>query len=145
MPSTLPAKRPFSHFGVRVQWQFNGNNIAGATNATLTLGNLSWRNSGIYRAIISNTVGTLTSPAMSLTVPALRFDTSSLSYLASNGAFSMRLMGASGVYPVVIFSTTNLVDWTPIFTNAPTTNAIDFMDVPVVAGPQRFYRAAELP
>jgi hypothetical protein len=136
---------PYANRLSTFQWQFDGNNLDGATNATLTLGNLNWTNSGIYRAIISNPVGTLTSPAMSLTVPALLFDASSLSYLATNGAFSMRLTGSSGVYPVVISTTTNLVDWMPIFTNAPTTNAIDFTDLPSAASPQRFYRAAELP
>jgi hypothetical protein len=127
------------------QWQFNGNNIQGATNSTLTLGNLSWMNSGVYRVIISNPVGSITSPAMTLTVPQLHFDPSSLSYQSTNGAFTMRLTGSSGMNPVVIYSTTNLVNWTPIYTNSPTTNDIDFTDVPVDSSPNHFYRAAEQP
>jgi hypothetical protein len=127
------------------QWQFDGSNIAGATNSTLTLGNLSWTSSGIYRAIISNQAGSIFSPAMSLTVPALLFDPSSLSYQATTGAFGMRLTGSSGAYPVVIYATTNLIDWTPVFTNAPTTNVIYFMDSSTSAGPSRFYRAVEQP
>jgi alpha-tubulin suppressor-like RCC1 family protein len=50
------------------QWQFNGANIDGATNSTLVLGNLCWTNSGIYRVVITNTLGSITSPAMSLSV-----------------------------------------------------------------------------
>ena len=127
------------------QWQFDGNDIAGATNSTLTLGNLFWPNTGIYRVIISNPVGSITGPAITVTVPPLLFDSSSLSYQTANGAFSMRLTGASGLYPVVIYATTDLVNWTPVFTNAPTTNAIYFTDTSTNAGPNRYYRAAEQP
>jgi hypothetical protein len=82
---------------------------------------------------------------MTLSVPPLFFDPAGLSYQAASGAFTMRLTGSSGLHPVVIYSATNLVDWTPIFTNAPTTNEIDFIDTPSVASPDRFYRAVEQP
>ena len=129
------------------QWQFNGVNINGATNSSLTVGNACWTNSGFYRAVIRNALGSITSPQMSLSVPRppLCFDPSSLSYLATNGAFGMRLTGSSGVYPVVISTSTNLADWTPVFTNSPTTNDIEFMDAPPSGSPNGFYRAAEQP
>jgi hypothetical protein len=129
------------------QWQFNGVNLNGATNSFLTLRNVCWTNSGVYRVVISNTLGSITSPQMSLSVPhgPLFFDISSLSYLATNGAFTMRLTGSSGVYAVVIYTATNLTDWMPVFTNAPTTNDIDFIDVQVNGTPNHFYRAAEEP
>jgi hypothetical protein len=129
------------------QWQFNGANINGATNSTLVLGNVCWTNSGIYRAVISNTLGSITSPAVSLSVSRgpLRFDPSSVFYQPTNGAVQMRLTGSSGVNPVVIFATTNLLDWMPVFTNSPTTNAIDFIDVPLDSSSHRFYRAIEQP
>jgi alpha-tubulin suppressor-like RCC1 family protein len=137
-------------FGNRLanfQWQFNGSNINGATNSTLTLGNICWTNSGTYRAVIRNTLGSITSPQMSLSVPqsSLLFDLSSLSYWTTNSALQMRLTGASGVYPVVVYASTNLADWAPVFTNSPTTNDIDFVDLPLDAGPNRFYRAVEQP
>jgi len=129
------------------QWQFNGININGATNSFLTVRNVCWTNSGFYRAVISNKLGSITSPQMSLSVPRgpLLFDISSLSYLATNGAFEMRLVGSSGVYPVVIYAATNLTDWMPVFTNPPTTNDIDFIDAPLNSTPNHFYRAAEKP
>ena len=129
------------------QWQFNGANIDGATNSTLVLENVCWTNSGIYRVVITNPLGSITSPAMSLSGPRgpLLFDASNLFYHPTDGSFQMRLTGSSGVYPVVIYATTNLLDWTPVFTNSPTTNAIDFIDVPSDSSPHRFYRAIEQP
>jgi alpha-tubulin suppressor-like RCC1 family protein len=125
------------------QWQFNGVNINGATNATLALANVNWTNSGTYRVIVSNTSGSVISPAMSLTIPTFQFDASSLSYSNTDGSFSMKLKGASGNYPVVFLASTNLSDWVPIFTNPPTTNLINFFDIPANPGQQKFYRAVE--
>ncbi len=47
------------------KWQFNGVNIANATNATLSLTNVQGSNSGLYTVIITNIYGSATSmPAM---------------------------------------------------------------------------------
>lgn len=43
------------------QWRFNGTNIAGATDATLTLSNLQLALSGSYSVVVSNGLGTATS------------------------------------------------------------------------------------
>lgn len=129
------------------QWQFNGVNISGATNSTLTLTDVNWTNTGSYRAIITYPTGSITSPNMTLNVPRspLLFSSASLSYEATNGAFQMLLTGSSGVYPVVFYTSTDLVNWVPVYTNPPTTNVIDFTNVPPTATPQMFYRAAEQP
>lgn len=52
------------------QWQFNGGNLAGATNATLTLTNLQPPASGWYTAVVSDTNGTASGSA-ALTVLTL--------------------------------------------------------------------------
>ena len=46
---------------VQYQWQFDGVNIAGATNASLTLTNVQSGNVGSYQVIISDAVGAVTS------------------------------------------------------------------------------------
>jgi hypothetical protein len=43
------------------QWQFNGNNISGATNTSLALTNVQTTNSGNYTAVISNSIGSTVS------------------------------------------------------------------------------------
>ncbi len=43
------------------QWQFDGTNIAGATNATLTLTNLQGTETGTYSVIVTSAAGSVTS------------------------------------------------------------------------------------
>lgn len=145
--STAFSAGQFANRLATFQWQFNNANIDGATNSTLVLGNVCWTNSGIYRVVISNTLGSITRPVMSLSVSRgpLRFDPSSVFYQPTNGAVQMRLTGSSGVNPVVIYATTNLLDWMPVFTNSPTTNPIEYFDVPSDSSSHRFYRAIEQP
>lgn len=48
-------------YGVTYQWQTNGVNITGATNATLTLTNVQAAQQGTYRVLVSNEVGSILS------------------------------------------------------------------------------------
>jgi hypothetical protein len=50
------------------QWQFNGNNIAGATASSLTLNNLRFTNAGLYSVEIGNPAGATVSPVAVLNV-----------------------------------------------------------------------------
>jgi hypothetical protein len=127
------------------QWQFNGVDIPGATNSTLVLGNAYWPNSGNYRVIVQNTVGTLTGPTLTLTIPPFKLDVVGYDVMNTNGAFRLRLTGSSGLNPVTIYTSTNLVDWESIFTNPPTTGTIDYTNTLPAGTGQRFYRAVEQP
>ncbi len=42
--------------------------------------------------------------------------------------FQLQVDGAAGVTPVVIYASTNMADWTPIFTNPPVTGSLPFLD-----------------
>jgi hypothetical protein len=128
------------------QWQFNGTNIVGATNAALVFGYVSWVNSGTYRVVVSNALGSVTGQPINLSVQTpFQFDKNSFSYLPDNGTIRMRLIGSFGVNSVVIYASTNLLDWQAIYTNVPSVGPIDFTDAPPLTFPQRFYRAIELP
>lgn len=50
------------------QWQFNGNNLAGATNSTLVLTNIQLFQAGVYAAVLSNPVGVVRSANAILSV-----------------------------------------------------------------------------
>lgn len=52
----------------QVQWQFNGVDLAGATSSTLTLSNINVRMAGSYRAILTNSSGSVASSAALITV-----------------------------------------------------------------------------
>jgi hypothetical protein len=53
---------------VSYQWQFDGTNISGATNASLTLTDIGTNNAGTYSVIASNLAGLVTSSNAILTV-----------------------------------------------------------------------------
>ena len=128
------------------QWQFNGNNLEGATNSTLNLNPVSWINSGTYRVVVSNALGITMSPPMTLTMsqPPLTFDPSGLVYNRVNGSVRLRVSGGTGTSPIVCYASTDLINWFPVFTNTvPSTNAFDFIDSPAEESPQRYYRAQE--
>ena len=50
------------------QWQMGGQSIAGATNSSLSITNVSSLNAGNYAVIVSNSIGSVTSSVASLTV-----------------------------------------------------------------------------
>jgi hypothetical protein len=75
----------------------------------------------------------------------LRFDTSSEGLLITNSILHLRLLGASGLGPVVIYASSDLVSWQPIFTNAPIIGPLEFTDPGTRDQPARFYRASENP
>jgi len=62
--------------------------------------------------------------------------------LTANG-FQMQVSGQDGTSPVIIYASTNLFDWTPIFTNPADTGTIPIIDPAATNLPQRFYKATE--
>jgi alpha-tubulin suppressor-like RCC1 family protein len=53
------------------QWQFNGTNLDGATNAILQLSSISLNQAGHYSVMVSNTLGRVTSSDMQMDVASL--------------------------------------------------------------------------
>ena len=74
---------------------------------------------------------------------ALSFDTSPGSLQMTNGALRMRVVGSSGQGPVVIYASTNLVSWTPLYTNPATAAPFEYLDSTATNFPRRFYQARE--
>ena len=50
------------------QWQFNGTNLAGATNATLVMANAQQNEAGYYAVVVTNTYGSILSSNATLTL-----------------------------------------------------------------------------
>lgn len=79
----------------------------------------------------------------STTTPTIQFDTSAGGLIVSGGNFQMRVLGASSG-SLVLEASTNLQNWVPIQTNSISGSPTMF-NVPVNAGPYRFFRAYLLP
>jgi alpha-tubulin suppressor-like RCC1 family protein len=124
------------------QWQMNGTNVSGRTSALLVLTNLALSSAGSYACVVSNDLGVTTSLAATVQVlrTTPRID-GGLQFEA--GGVRLQLSGLSGHGPLVIFSSTNLVDWNPVFTNPPVVGGIVLIDSSATNVPMRFYRASE--
>ena len=61
----------------------------------------------------------------------------------SNDGTHLRVLGASGVGPVVILASGDLQAWEPILTNPPVIGAVEFIDPEAGNQAGRFYRAVE--
>jgi hypothetical protein len=57
---------------VSYQWLYDGNVVAGATNASLNLNGIPWAAEGGYSVVISNQYGGVSSPTVALTMPRAR-------------------------------------------------------------------------
>lgn len=95
------------------QWQLNGTNIDGATNAWLILSNILGNQAGAYTVVVSNSLGTATSAAGPLAIQP-RFATSQLSL--SNGQFHLVAGGTQGA-PFILETSSDLTNWVPAQTN----------------------------
>lgn len=127
------------------QWQLNGLNLAGATNAALAIPFATWTNAGVYRVLVTDAFGSVTGAPIELTVQRspLWFDTSPGGILVSNDGTHLRLLGASGVGPVVLLASSDLMTWEPILTNPPSIGQVEFIDPDGGTLAGRFYRAVE--
>ena len=133
--------------GASFQWQFNGSDLAGATNANLTIDFVTRANAGVYRVVVRGGLGITIGPPTVLAVlgTSLWFDTSPGGLQITNSSLQLRLLGATGLGPVVIYASSDLRTWQPIFTNPPVIGPLEFTDPLASDQPARYYRASENP
>jgi len=124
------------------QWKFNGTDLADKTNAYLNLSGLELVNAGVYTVTITNAFGTAATNT-TLWVGHFGFRASPTNVLISTNGFHLTLDGVLTTNPVVIFGSTNLLNWVPLFTNSATTGSVHFLDFTATNLPARFYRAQE--
>ena len=88
------------------QWAFNGTNLAGATNAALTLTNVQFNQAGNYAAVVTNAAGRLVSSNALLTVvfPPAAVTVVSTNGVAGNTVALPVVMGANGNENTLAFS-----------------------------------------
>jgi len=123
------------------QWYFNTNTaITGATNTTLVFNNIQTTNAGVYSVVVTNTAGSVVSSNALLIVSSGTLAPPQLSGVGfSNGLFNLTINGDSGP-DYIVQASTNLVDWTSIFTNHSPTPPFVWSDTSASNFSLRFYR-----
>jgi hypothetical protein len=117
------------------QWLFNGSNLVAATDSILALNNVTAAQSGIYRVVVINNFGTVTSAPVTLVITLA---TALLTPVAPvNGQFALSLVGQPG-YQYLVQASTNLATWVAIATNISPFNLVD---ADTSRFQQRFYRS----
>lgn len=124
------------------QWQCNNTNISGATNSSLSLTNVQLSQAGTYSVVADNGYGNVTNNA-ALTVLPMVFNAGSTSLGMTTNGLTLELDSVYATNSVIIFASTNLISWLPIFTNPPANGSVLFLDSAATNTPQRFYRAVE--
>jgi hypothetical protein len=124
------------------QWQCDRTNLVGATNSNLYLNAVVSTNAGNYEVVITNLFGSVTSASVTLSVLGVpvSFVTSSGGIQFSNGQLQLSLSGLTGQGSVLIEASSNLTQWTPVFTNPPGFGTIQFTDPASTNFPSRYYR-----
>ena len=123
------------------QWNCNGTNLDGATNALLILMNVNTNNAGSYSAIIIIPYGSVASSNAVLSVYATAAATlNGCSFSCVNG-LEFQVAGVPG-FNYAVQESTNLIDWVSLITN---TAPFSFTDTNTANFPQQFYRTIYVP
>ncbi len=126
------------------QWSCNGRNLAGAAASTLSLPVVTTNSAGSYSVVVANGLGSVTSAVAVLTVtvastpPQIITSDGFFGFLTNQ--FGFNVSGTTG-QSIVVDGSTDLVNWTPLCTNAAGGNPFYFCDPCWTNFPGRFYRA----
>jgi len=121
-----------------VQWHLNGQPIAGATDATLTLAALASEHEGAYVLSVSNPAGQVETEPVSVLIGA-PLKLGSMKIAASNHA-NFRLVGLHST-TYLIQASTNLIHWQTIATNFTDSGVLSYLDSCSTNYAIQFYRA----
>lgn len=120
-------------------WNYNGTNYPVSGSSSLVASN-----AGNYTVIVSNLVGQITSAAATLTLtnpPAGQPGVFQNTAVISNGVVQFFVSGTpNATYTLVVSS--NLVQWTPLFTFLMTNGAVQIVDTTATNSPSRYYLLA---
>ncbi|MEO8428614.1 MAG: LamG-like jellyroll fold domain-containing protein [Verrucomicrobiota bacterium] len=129
------ARTPLSY-----QWQFNGNNLLGQNNATLTLTNVTIQQAGPYTVVVSATAGSVTSsPAILAIAGGPTLDLHLYAGITIDGTVGLNYRVD---YTESLAPTTN---WLALTNLTLTSSPFLLFDIQSTNSPKRFYRAVLIP
>jgi len=134
------------------QWRFNGTNLIGATNPTLSFTATNRSFMGAYSVTVANSGGSVTSSPAGLRVmvpqrlqPPQRQSDSR--FLLRFGDYDGKLAGASELSGFEVWATTNMLNansWVRLTNGVSLKNGqVEIEDKDTQAMPRRFYRIIE--
>jgi Peptidase C10 family/Carboxypeptidase regulatory-like domain/Immunoglobulin domain/Spi protease inhibitor len=125
------------------QWQFDGGNLADATNSSLSFNAVQAGNAGSYEVVVSNAFGAVTSAPVTLSVTGVpvSFGAGPGGIHLSGGAITLSLTNLTGQGSVVVESSTDLTHWVPVATNAAAFGGFHFTNAVLTNVPCHYYRA----
>jgi len=121
------------------QWQFNGVNLAGATNAALLLSDVQAGEAGQYAVEVSNSLGNVISTAASLTVISSPTVMDMVALTPTNQWFQLT-MNVDPEFFYALDATTNLIDWQTIANFSGMAGLFEYVDLDSTNYANRFYR-----
>ena len=122
------------------QWQFNGTNIFGATNATLAFTFVNASNSGNYSVIASNIAGSVSSANAVLgLLPPVAAQFQNLS-VDNSGALQINFSG-DAYWNYTVQTSTNLIVWSALTNLTSASGQFSFTAGFATNAPQQFFRA----
>jgi hypothetical protein len=125
---------------LRYKWYFNGENAEdgfGSSTASFTITNVHLHDAGKYSVEIKNASGRVVSSNAVLMVVSPPVTLASPRMTASG--FSLQVPGVAGA-SCIIEASTNLTDWTPLFTNNASAGNVTFTDITATNRSFRYYR-----
>ena len=118
------------------QWQVNGVNITGATNAIFTLPSLQFNQVGSYGVVVSNLLGHVVNAIATVSAQT------PLSLAPGTNGFQV---SGSATQAMVLQLSTNLSLWTPLYTNTTPLLPVSYTDTNSSMRNQGFYRLKSWP
>lgn len=120
------------------QWSHAGTNLIGATNLTLVITNATAFNAGEYRVTVSNSVSSITSAPVTVSVldPVVAIQNVALVWVTGT-------VGAD--YRVEFVGSLGSTDWSAITTVTLTNSPQAVLDLASATNSPRYYRAVRLP
>jgi hypothetical protein len=124
------------------QWRLDGTNIAGAQTDHYTITNAQRFHAGTYTVIVTNVAGAVTSAPAVLTVYGeLRLD---YQLFSTNTSIALRI-SVPDAQPYSLEASSNLLSWSPVFTNQSGAAGNDFIEPRLTNSTRRFFRGKRWP
>lgn len=140
LTSELTGTPPF-----RYQWRKDDVVLADATGPVLSFKSVQPQDAGYYQLVVSNDFGSITSAVARVTVrEPLTVALKLTGGAAGGGIFQFEAIGPVATN-YVVWSSSDLVRWTPLTTNWVVDGLLRFSDPAFAREPRRFYRVSQAP